>query len=162
MISESNYEFRISKYDPAYRVNGAYTRNEWTSIHDIGRSFDGVVFTDNEYYNAEHRYLSFIRELLLILDAPKLQLEGLEDPYSRCPYPDKSVLCAADDILSVAQGCLREQYWCRLESSELSFHFGYDYYLYVKSPIQADQMIKLASEFHLFPENIPSPYRNTD
>ncbi len=29
-------EYRISKYNPAKRINGAYTVDEWTSNPDIG------------------------------------------------------------------------------------------------------------------------------
>ena len=37
-------EYRISKYDPQFRVNGAYQKNEWTSISDIGKVFDDGGF----------------------------------------------------------------------------------------------------------------------
>jgi len=39
------YEYRIVKYNPKFRINGIYTKNEWTSISDIGDEFDGVFFT---------------------------------------------------------------------------------------------------------------------
>ena len=32
---------------------GAYTRDEWTSFGDIGRSFDGVELTRGEYERVE-------------------------------------------------------------------------------------------------------------
>jgi hypothetical protein len=38
---------RVTKYDPALRVGGrgAFTGDDWTSVSDVGRTFDGVVLT---------------------------------------------------------------------------------------------------------------------
>ena len=38
-------QYRVTKYDPANRVNGEYTKDEWTSMYDVGRSYNGKVFT---------------------------------------------------------------------------------------------------------------------
>ncbi len=37
------YSREIVKYQPQYYKNRVYTKNEWISVSDIGRSFDGVV-----------------------------------------------------------------------------------------------------------------------
>jgi len=34
-------EFRISKYNPVYRINEIYTRNEWSSCADVGCEVEG-------------------------------------------------------------------------------------------------------------------------
>ena len=40
----------IVKYCPEnYDENGAYKANEWTSFSDIGKSYDGKVFTLENY-----------------------------------------------------------------------------------------------------------------
>lgn len=52
-------EYRISKYDPQFRVNGSYQKNEWTSISDIGKVFDDGVLTLAEYLRVENEYIQF-------------------------------------------------------------------------------------------------------
>lgn len=52
-------EYRISKYDPQFRVNGAYQKNEWTSVSDIGKVFDDGVLTLAEYLRVENEYIQF-------------------------------------------------------------------------------------------------------
>lgn len=47
-----NY-YRISKYDPQYRIDGIYQKDEWTSMSDIGNIYGGKVFTEDEYYKVE-------------------------------------------------------------------------------------------------------------
>lgn len=43
-------EYRVTKYNLAFRdSSGAYTRDEWISFGDIGRSFDGVKLTAEAY-----------------------------------------------------------------------------------------------------------------
>ena len=47
--------YRISKYNPKFRdEDGFYTRKEWTSISDIGESFDGSEVTIHEYLEIEN------------------------------------------------------------------------------------------------------------
>ena len=42
----------IVKYSPQkYNRNGVYTADEWTSRDDIGKYFDGKLFTLEEYLN---------------------------------------------------------------------------------------------------------------
>jgi hypothetical protein len=74
------FEFRVTKYDPAHRTRrGAYTRDEWTSVSDIGRAFSGVVLTEAEYRRVEDAYttagVAYLREAGL----PSLAVAGLEN-----------------------------------------------------------------------------------
>ena len=34
------FEYRITKYNPIFRVNGIYTRDDWTSICDVGKKYN--------------------------------------------------------------------------------------------------------------------------
>lgn len=61
------FVFRVTKYDPAHRDrHGAYTRDDWISVSDIGRAFAGVVLTETEYRRVEDAYttaaVAFLRE----------------------------------------------------------------------------------------------------
>ena len=55
---------RISKYNPKYRVNGAYVKEEWTDYSDIGNIFDGHVFTFEDYLKMELNYLNAIYNII--------------------------------------------------------------------------------------------------
>jgi hypothetical protein len=72
-------EFRVTKYDLSYRVGMAYSRNEWTSFSDIGKSFEGTVLTHGEYLEVEDAYmaaaLAFLREAGVV----GLIVDGLEN-----------------------------------------------------------------------------------
>ena len=53
------YGWRITKYNPAFRnEKGAYLKNEWISISDVGKSFDGKILTLPEYQKAEDAYVA--------------------------------------------------------------------------------------------------------
>jgi hypothetical protein len=39
-------EYRICKYNPRFRVNGVYIKDEWTSVSDIGKTFEDGVLTE--------------------------------------------------------------------------------------------------------------------
>lgn len=56
------YKYRISKYNPIYRDNnGIYLKEEWTAISDIGKSFDGVKLSVEEYKKVEDSYIRVIK-----------------------------------------------------------------------------------------------------
>ena len=42
-------DYSISKYRPELYTKGDYIKNEWTSVLDIGKSFDDGVLTSSEY-----------------------------------------------------------------------------------------------------------------
>lgn len=151
-------EFRISKYDTAFRLNGIYQKEEWTSICDIGKTYGGNIFTYNDYICAENAYIRFIEEVCSILKIQFLKVSGLEDYRKVCKISDKQII-GIDEILNVSRDCLREVYWCRLESEQLFFHFGYDYYMYVGSKLSYSHIKNMADRCGLFVEKIGSPYK---
>lgn len=52
-----NY-YRITKYNPEFRnEQGFYTKNDWTSISDIGQVFDEGVLTAEDYKQMEDSYI---------------------------------------------------------------------------------------------------------
>jgi hypothetical protein len=43
-------QLRITKYDPKYRdANGFFTKKEWIASSDIGKVYDGKIFTASDY-----------------------------------------------------------------------------------------------------------------
>ena len=50
-------EYRITKYNPANRIDGIYITEEWTSFSDIGKIFDGTKLTQTEYHIRTKRHI---------------------------------------------------------------------------------------------------------
>ena len=46
-------EYRITKYNPAHRINGVYTADEWTSFSDIGKVFGDTILSQDDYLKTE-------------------------------------------------------------------------------------------------------------
>ena len=57
-------EYRITKYNPANRINGAYMSDEWTSISDIGKVFNGIILSQDTYLKTEKAYIDCCIELI--------------------------------------------------------------------------------------------------
>ncbi len=151
-------ECRISKYNEKFRINGIYTKDEWTSIGDIGKKYDNIIFTYDEYQKVESSYLNVIKNVFNTVEAKYLQIQGLEDYKHVCKYIDKQIV-ELNDIINISQDCLREKYWCRLEADKMFIHFGYDYYLYIGSHLTYDEMKKIVNEQGLYIEKRKSPYK---
>lgn len=162
-------QYRITKYDPSYRVNGVYTRDEWTSICDVGKVYENVKFKIEDYLKVENSYLNVVKEVLLELNINTLQIECLKlQPIQiECTFPSSfyhrfsnhDILYSIEDILCIVEGCLREICWCKLIGDNFFIHFGYDYYVYIGCDIEENHMKEIASRNCLFAELIEeSPY----
>jgi hypothetical protein len=153
------FEYRVTKYDPAYRdASGTYTRDEWTSVTDIGRSFQGVVLTREDYQRAEDAYvttaLAFLRETAV----SSLAVAGLESHSGESSLTDGALL-ELDQADAVIRQLLREEFWCRLEAANGFIHVGYEYYLYVGVGRACPAAQELSRTLGLFVEPFLSPYR---
>jgi hypothetical protein len=165
--------WRITKYDPAFRdARGAYLKGEWTSVSDVGKSFNGVALTSEEYRKIEDAYvstvLSFISEAGLdaltvtYLEAHRVS-EARPEDLRDIAFDPKLVRAgmslsheALDDVCRLV---LREILWCKLESeSGFYLHFGYDYYMYIGSPVPSEKAVAHGRQRGLFVEEMASPY----
>ena len=146
------FEFRVTKYDPAYRRGGvAYTRDEWTSVNDIGRSFGGEIFTDAVYQRTEDAYIAVASAFMQEAGIQSLTVAGLQNHAAVIlPFGEGAALSVAD-AAEVARRVLREEFWCRLEGSGF-VHLGYDYYMYLGVPRPCAAAEALAQQFGLFVE----------
>lgn len=122
--------YRISKYDPAFRINGVYPLEEWTDYSCIGKYFFGKRLTHREYAATEHRYLSTLRDVLEYLSIDRMthsETEWYSTFYrvvKRTPRTD-----CIKGILTFSKGCLRNKYWAQLLHPDLKIHFSWDYYM---------------------------------
>jgi hypothetical protein len=148
----------VTKYNPAYRRQGAYTRDDWTSVSDIGRAFDGVVLTKAEYKRVENAYVASTVAFLREAGVRFLTVVGLENHEKRpLPFSEDSVLDATE-AADVVRRMLRNEFWCRLEGADSFIHVGYDYYMYVGVPVNCPHSVAMARQIGLFVEPFRSPY----
>jgi hypothetical protein len=158
-MSQAHCQYRVTKYNPPARDDsGAYLKGDWTSISDVGRTFNGAVLTEGEYLRTEGAYVhaaaSFMREAGILSFA----VRGLENTSRRPNAPIEGSTLALDDVESVLRALLREEYWCRLEAPEAFIHVGYDYYMYLGVPAACPRAERASRELGLYVEKVQSPY----
>lgn len=165
-------KYRITKYNPKFRtLEGAYTLDEWTSISDIGISFNNKVFTKDNYLETENVYLNTIYFILKDHNSSGTVIKKLEKDYSlmneipKLAETDYSIniekfinsvennqILDIENTLTISKLILREVLWCELEDIEQNFtiSFGYDYYLYCDSNSFSDTLINQITDQKLY------------
>lgn len=145
--------YRISKYDPTFRIKGVYTRDEWTDYGCIGKNFLGQRLTRHEYEMIENRYLATLSDVLNCLSITEMttcEMEWHSIFYrivKRAPRTDCIV-----GILKFAKGCLRNKYWAQMLHTDLRIHFAWDYYMELgsdMSKLPKEEMYRIVRNNHL-------------
>ena len=157
------FEFRVTKYDPAFRSpNGAYLRDDWTSVNDVGQSFDGRLLTNAEYQRVESAYIASALAFLRESGTTSMKVRGLEY-HGSAPLPfGEGAVVSLEQAEAIVPRVLREEFWCKLDGSDSFVHIGYDYYMYVGVPIACPKAHALAVNLGLFVEPFQSPYGDPD
>jgi hypothetical protein len=152
-------EYRVTKYNPRFRTSsGAYTRDEWISFDDIGRSFDGAELTRDEYQRVEDAYVATAVGFLREAGVRQLVVRGLENS-DRLPLPlGEGGALTVEQIPDMLRRLLRAEFWCRLEAADAFIHVGYDYYMYVGVPHPCPAARRQAEDRGLYVEEFVSPY----
>lgn len=158
------YEYRITKYNPKFRSpSGAYTKAEWTSICEVGKTIAGHLVTHAEYATVESAYVASALEFLDEAGVSSLIVHGLEN---RRRYPiafSGGAQFGREELAVAFQDVLREKYWCRFERTAEAFvHFGWDYYMYLGTTKLCTSAIEQAHRQGLFVEECESPYHPED
>lgn len=154
------YEFRIMKYAPAFRdATGAYTRDEWTSLSDIGRSFGGIPLTREEYQRVENAYVTVATAFFREARASTFVVRDLENHRSADPPVAEGDVLEPEKLSEAARHVLRDEFWCRFEGADAFLHIGHDYYMYLGVPRTCPEAETAARRLGLFVEPSPSPYR---
>ncbi len=155
--------YRVTKYNPALRTAaGAYLKDEWTSFSDVGRSFDGLILSQDEYLRVESAYVEAASAFLAEDRAPGLRVVGLEIRDDRPSAPVEGSVITQADFPSVCRSVLRREFWCKLEADDRFVHFGWDYYMYVGVVNPCERSILRAEALGLFVEDFESPYLLAD
>ncbi|RTQ92497.1 DUF7683 domain-containing protein [Lysinibacillus telephonicus] len=174
MSQKYKYQWRITKYNPDFRdENGHYTKIEdWTSSYDIGKVFNGQLFTFKEYLHVESAYINTILMFLKESKVKSLRVIGLEKHKFKAQqkwqflYEDKfqhvqleeDMVIDVEDVPTICKMILRELMYCQLLVKDKIFiHFGWDYYMYIGTNYQSAVAIKFASNNGLYVESFQSP-----
>lgn len=169
--------WRITKYNPVYRnEKGYYLKDEWTDISDVGTVFDGTLFTIEQYFSVEEKYIKAIILFMECTQTYSLEVKKLEKrvPLRKNEFHSNETERLYDSlregiiipkvlIPNIVQLLLRSDIWCMLESEKMIAHFGYDYYMYIGSELLCEDTIIKIQEIGLFPELIKiSPHCKDD
>jgi hypothetical protein len=173
------YSWRITKYNPTYRYNGAYQKKEWTSMSEVGTVFLTGEFLLEHYLQTESLYIRAIHSIMKENNINSLQVIELERynfDLEKCEfasiYSDEmkriySIVNNGDyiskhELKLLSQLILREKLWCKFQSREMFVHFGFDYYMYIGSMKECSESLKEISVSGLFVEAYESPYLEDD
>ncbi|MFD1864202.1 hypothetical protein ACTL32_08765 [Planococcus sp. FY231025] len=154
---------RITKYDPQNRdANGHYTLvDEWTSISDVGKSFQGKILTMEQYLAIEGKYIQAVEMLLQKNGSSDIAIVDLENHTDETAMDLSEGKTISHNLVSdLVKLILREKVWGRLvANNQFEIHFGYDYYMYFVGESLTDDIIEELRIINgLYVEEVRSPY----
>lgn len=147
--------YRISKYNLMHRnQQGVYTVDEWTSWSDIGKVYQGIEFTKEDYLKTESLYCNVIHEILTQQGVKVLKVCDLEKTFSLQEtshfLSEKSLQLTEEEryiiqtihekqkisiekIKAYVKLLLRDCFWCILADTESDAKVSveYDYYVHL-------------------------------
>jgi len=170
------FQWQITKYNPKYRdERGFYTKDEWTSISDIGSVYK-ITLVD--YLTVEDKYVEAVMYFMEHLKVNNMIIRtfekrsGFDKQIKKFPeiYPQEMVSLLSSvhenlvldqrQVMMICRLILREDMWCKLISADSNFfvHFGYDYYMYIGSTKKCTEIVSRIEKTGLFVEKFESPY----
>lgn len=154
---------RVTKYDPRNRdENDYYTLgDEWTSIADVGKLYEGHIFTTEQYLAAEEKYIKAVKVLMQQTGINELKIVDLEN-HSQVTEMDLSEgkIIPRYLVKELVKMILREKVWGKLvANNQFEIHFGHDYYMYFVGVGLTDEINRELKKIEgLYVEEVPSPY----
>lgn len=153
----------IVKYSPQkYDSNGIYTADEWTSRCDVGKKFDGKLFTIEEYLRVEQRYVSVILSIMKATNCKYMTIQYLEadkeyitsriksskfynidsELLKSMPLLEEKRRIYILKITDIIRLSLREYIYVVLRNKEhkLQIEFGHDYYLKISCSLNLETL----------------------
>ncbi|WP_182376506.1 hypothetical protein [Nocardioides sp. WS12] len=146
------FHCHLIKYDVEHAITH-FDDGTWTSISDVGDSFNGVVLTMASYLMAEQAHLDSLRAMAVESGASRFRVEV-----------DRSATMGLDELMDQVRSALREEpacgYWWTSEDFDFAIIVGYDYHLYVASHVECSHGLEVARAAGLHPrvQDGPSPY----
>ena len=165
-LDYSRESHSISKYYPCnYTEDGHYSVSEWTSYHDIGKNYDGKVFTLEDSLRCEDRYVNAIVEIALMLKISFFTIGYLE-PITETGKrkglsPEMYALLTNLKVgkrLNISQTAvfirllLRDACWGVIvnERQKTQISMGYDFYLNIHTSLPNEVLVEIVHSNKLF------------
>lgn len=153
------FHCHIHKYRPGPDSPG-YDDGSWTSISQIGETFNGEVLSREHYEAVESAHIDTVLEMCR--ESGVTALEPLLHPDEERAGESVSL----EEIRGRLRRLLREEDDAHLwRDADLSFYVvvGYDYHLYAGSRVECSAAVDLARSRGLHPEvGTPAPWLYTD
>lgn len=154
---------RVTKYNPINRdANGHYTLvEEWTSISDVGNTYEGQVFTMDQYLATEEKYIRAVEVLLQNTGVTNLKIISLENHNNESELDlEEGKTIPRKLVKELVKMILRERVWGKLVAkNQFEVHFGYDYYMYFVGESLTEEIVEELKRIEgLYIENFESPY----
>ncbi len=163
----------IVKYSPQkYDSNGIYTADEWTSRCDVGKKFNGKIFTIEEYLRVEQRYISVILSIMKATKSKYMTIQYLEadkeyitsriksskfynidsELLKSMPLLEENRRIYILKITDIIRLSLREYIYVVLRNKEhkLQIEFGYDYYLKISCSLNLETLKNIVNREGLY------------
>jgi hypothetical protein len=162
--------FSITKYNPIYRNEyGHYQHDDWTSISDIGKTFEGIILTYDKYLEVENRYVDSVFCILDFFNVNKVKINHIYKFDKKSDFKDynsidlystykivntNTVLNNRNQIDDLIRLRLREHI-VELElvvsiTDRIEILFGFDFYMYLKTNKDVSVLIDKISKLGLF------------
>lgn len=162
----------IVKYKPENYRDMVYCVDEWTSVSDIGHSFEGTVLTLEEYISMENNYLNAVKDILIASGCKYMTIYYAEiHPRSIKKFLRKSILhepvsetidfitsfeeeqrITIDTAIALFRYCLRDYIYIEFTNNAkgVAFDSGYDYYMHVKTPLDEATLRTIVTKHNLY------------
>ncbi|MBH0173622.1 hypothetical protein IHV09_08640 [Fictibacillus sp. 23RED33] len=169
------HKYRITKYNPLFRdAEGRFTRDEWTSISDIGKVFENQELTIEMYKKTEDSYIKAVHLTMDFLNLPHLHARNIIKSFH-----DNQFLALINDNIELYPKDMLQYYFstnnnekithedidkhCRLQLREAwgsalfypqkcKLFIGYDYLMSIHSHIPLDPIFQSIQNLGLFVE----------
>ncbi len=143
--------FEVMKYSPEFRNSeGHYLKKEWTEFH-IGKSFDGVTLTYEDYKVVEDKYIEAFKYLFNYYKCNRIQilettffleqndLKDIRDNELEKFYlslKGRKTLNLAEAGMAarlILRSAMYGRFYCK-GNKEIGVRFGYDFYMFFNVP----------------------------
>jgi hypothetical protein len=163
---------RITKYNPNYRDSlGGYMEDDWTSISDIGKTYNNRLFTFDDYEKMETLYVDAVCLILKYFGSKHIKVEHIFKMDKKKDFNKfndlklfgtykkteaGSIIKDKKEIAELIRLKLREHI-AELElrisgKNRTEILFGFDYYMYLKTNANVNLLFEEIKKIGLFIE----------
>lgn len=181
-MSVINYYWQISKYkNDELPLSGVGSSPTWSSVSDIGNTYNGKKFLKSDYLIVEELFIKAIQAFMNCTNSNKLivnqlekplKLEGIEASLLKAGFSleeskemleffkevEKGMTIGLSEVKLITQLALREYVWTQLQSESLFVRFDYDYFVDIGSTIRCEDAVKQVREMNLSINLWDEPY----